>query len=96
MPTETITFPAATNPSMTGGDTDMPVVLNSDLFDQGGSSSGCGNAPDTSLNDIVHSEFTTGEPGLIFLDAEQPSVAHLADGSEVEVEAPAPMRSSRR
>ena len=96
MPKDSITFPAVASPSTSGRDTDVPIVPTSDLFDQRGSSSGCGNAPDTSLNDNVRSEFTTREPGLIFLDADQPSVVHLADGSEVDVEAPAPFRSSRR
>ena len=32
-------------------------------------------------------EFATGEPGLVFPEEGQPSVVHLDDGAEVEVEA---------
>ena len=65
LPKDSITFPPKTSLFAPGHHTDVPALLNSDLFDQGDPSSGCGNAPDTSLNDNVRSEFTTREPGLI-------------------------------
>ena len=59
--------------------------------EQGGAGSGGGDAPDTGNQHNVTNEFTTGELGLVFLDEGQPSVVHLDDGAEVEVEAPAPL-----
>ena len=56
-----------------------------------GTGSGCGDAPELDTKDIVKQEFTTGEPGLVFPDDRQPTAVHLHDGTEVEVEVPAPL-----
>ena len=66
------------------------------MFDQGGTGSGGGDAPVPSNKAIVHSEFTTGELGLVFPDDGQPTVVHLPDGTDVEVEVPAPIRPAYR
>ena len=62
----------------------------------GGAGPSGGNAPEpTTISDVMQ-EFTTGEPGLVYPDDSQPTAVHLQDGTEVEVEVPAPFRPSYR